>query len=332
MDEHMDRPAPSATTSRSIAQLIWPPLLVLVVGLVVTSFAAQTLDQQSRSLSQRLFQFQHEAVISSVQAIHLHPPGTSHFSSMFADQIPDTLSVSIHTLERHTKEPVLEVANARQPLPASALRSEVSAGGRQWMVTSIPDHTLFEQPARHASWIAWMSGITTSAIAALLCGYLSFRWQRQRTQTVNLAQQNQSGSRQLESLQVEKTVLRQALNESEQRSRDLVVLSGSTICEVDENYDLGYVSPRIVDLLRVAPADVSGTPVASLVIEAYRDNFERTLASAREEHQMQRIDLELKDASGQPVPVTLRILALQDTLHGFSGFRLSLQARGDREK
>ena len=97
------------------------------------------------------------------------------------------------------------------------------------------------------------------------------------------------------------------------------------ICELDEKALTGYISPQVVELLNKAPADLAGTPFEQLVDPTYVENFLRTLQASRQERQIQRIDLKLLDADDRQVSVTLRVLALQDTLHGFSGYRLSLQ-------
>ncbi len=327
MDEHALGPAHSSSRMSNAVQLFCPPLLVFAAALLITAIAANQLERQSLTLAQEMFQFQHNAVINSVKSYQAQTPGNAGFNTMLSNEIPDSLYVRIDTLSRHSKRPVLEVSNAPEPTPERALRSEVSGPGYQWMVTSIPDQGLFEKPVRRTTLTVWVAGITVGLIAAAACLILTFLNQRQRSLAAQLELQSSAKSNQLDSLQVEKNILRQALNESEQRSRDLVLLSGATICELDEQELFGYVSPGMAELLRRAPADLSGVPVRSLVAEEFRENFQRALAAAREEHHMARIDLDLLDAAGMPVAVTLRVLALHDTLHGLVGYRLSLQHR-----
>lgn len=162
-------------------------------------------------------------------------------------------------------------------------------------------------------------------LATVVVVFLCLRIRRWQSHYRNAEKVSHGYEQQLNNMQVEKSILRQALNDSEQRSRDLVALSGATICELDEKALTGYISPQVVDLLKRAPADLAGTPFEQLVDPAYVENFLRTLQASRQERQIQRIDLKLLDADDRQVSVTLRVLALQDTLHGFSGYRLSLQ-------
>ncbi|CAN0570898.1 unnamed protein product, partial [Ectocarpus sp. 12 AP-2014] len=130
---------------------------------------------------------------------------------------------------------------------------------------------------------------------------------------------------QLDNNQVEKSILRQALNDSEQRSRDLVALSGAIVGELDEQGRIGFVSAEVAEWLQRAPADLAGTRFEELVSARSQPNLQRTLEAARSEKALQRIDLDLLSAGPEAnaVPVTLRVLALQDPLHGFTGYRLS---------
>lgn len=175
--------------------------------------------------------------------------------------------------------------------------------------------------------IAWTYGALISGFAAVVCALVTFRWQRQTKISAAVRKELRSQNQQLGNMQTEKRILRKALNDSEQRSRDLVCLSGGIICELDELGRAGYVSAGAADLLGFAPAELAGVALESLVSETDRDAFDQTLKAARQEQQLQCADLELVDADQRPVPATLRVLVLHDTLHGFSGFRLSVQPR-----
>jgi PAS domain S-box-containing protein len=175
--------------------------------------------------------------------------------------------------------------------------------------------------------IAWAYSALISGFAALVCVLVTFRCHRQTRAAAAMRKELQGHNQQLSNMQTEKRILRQALNDSEQRSRDLVSLSGAIVFELDEHAKVGYVSAGVADVMGYAPANLAGGDVISLISECDHGAFNSTLKAARQDRQLQCIDLSLTNAEGQPAPVTLRVLALHDTLHGFSGFRLSMQPK-----
>ena len=185
------------------------------------------------------------------------------------------------------------------------------------MMTAVAEH--------NSATIAWAYGSLISGFSAFVCALLTFRWHRQTKVSADISKQLKSQSRQLNNMQTEKGILRKVLNDSEQRSRDLVSLSGAIVCELDEQRKMGYISAGVADVLGFDPEDLAGADVILLISKADQDAFDKTLKTARQDRQQQRIDLNLANADGESVPVTLRVLALHDTLHGFNGFRLSMQ-------
>ena len=167
-----------------------------------------------------------------------------------------------------------------------------------------------------------------SVFAASLALLLNRRLHLQALHIRGLEQREIGADHQIANFQVEKSILRQALNDSEQRSRDLVALSGAVIWELDENGRIGFVSTQIAELLDRAPADLVGQPLEELVAPAFQDNFRRALAAARNDSSIERIDLPLlhRDQEAE-VPVVLRVRALKDPVHGLSGFRVSTLQR-----
>lgn len=187
------------------------------------------------------------------------------------------------------------------------------------LITALAEH--------QSETIAWAYGTLISGFAAAVCALVSFRWHRQAGLSAAIQRDLRDQIRQLSNVRTEKQILRQALEDSEQRSRDLVALSGAIICELDEQGKAGYVSAGVTEVLGFEPADLAGVAVDSLISETDRNTYEKTLKTAREQRQLQSTDLDLIDIHQQPVPATLRALVLYDTLHGFSGYRLSIQPR-----
>ena len=175
--------------------------------------------------------------------------------------------------------------------------------------------------------IAWAYGALISGFSAIVCALVSFRSHREASLSAAIQRNLRDQNRQLSNIHTEKQILRQALEDSEQRSRDLVALSGGIICELDEQGKAGYVSAGVTDLLGFKPSDLGGLAIDLLISESDRNAYVQTLEAAREERQLQSTDLDLIDIHQQPVPATLRALVLHDTLHGFGGYRLSIQPR-----
>ncbi len=336
--------SPGLTGKRHILAVphLWAPLLVLAAGLVVTAFTAQALEDHSRDLAEELYHKQHHTLVAQLSGYNELPPGYTDgttpdhtvngsasvglwLASVFKDSVPGMINLRIDTLERHTKTPLFQTIHTANPDRSRSLRSEITIGEHRWLLTTLPDTGFLERPARQSFRFVWLSGLAMTLLATVVITLLCLRIRRWQTHYRTADRNSEEYRQQLTNMQVEKSILRQALNDSEQRSRDLVALSGATICELDEGALTGYISPQVADLLQKAPADLAGLPFEQLLDPADLDNFHRALQAARQERQIQRIDLRLLDAEDRLIPVTLRVLALQDTLHGFTGYRLSLQ-------
>lgn len=341
----MESPGLTGKGHTPVLPHLWAPLLILAAGLVVTGVTAVALENQSRSLAEEVYHRQHNTLVARLSGYNELPPlvtdGTVPgqtvndpasaglwLATVFRSSVPDTLNLRIDTLERHTKIPLFETIRTANPDRSRSLRSEIAIGDHRWLVTTLPDTRFLEQPARQSFQFVWLAGLVMTALAIVVVTLLCLRSKHWHSRYRDAERSCEEYRQQLNNMQVEKSILRQALNDSEQRSRDLVELSGATICELDEQAITGYISTQVAHLLQKAPADLSGQPFEQSVDPAYLDNFRRALQAARQERQIQRIDLQLLGARDLPVPVTLRVLALQDTLHGFCGYRLSLMPDG----
>ncbi|MGM0768470.1 MAG: PAS domain-containing protein [Pseudomonadota bacterium] len=308
---------------------LWVPMLVLVAGLTVTGFTARLIAEHTRDLAEQAYHAQHQALIN-----RLHASATASaprdqpeewLASVFPQTTPNLLTIRVDTLERHSKTPVFQTGSARSLDGAATLRTEVSLPGHHWLVTTVPDPTALNATTDKARLATWLAGAAITAIGMALTLLLCARIHGVRTQLDWQQGAAEKLEQQLANSQVEKSILRQALNDSEQRSRDLVALSGAIIGELDEQGCIGFVSAEVAEWLELAPADLAGTRFDELVSPHYRTNFQRTLEEARAQKTLQRIDLDLlpADPEAHAVPVTLRVLALRDPLHGFIGYRVS---------
>ncbi|MEP1214349.1 MAG: PAS domain-containing protein [Marinobacter sp.] len=321
---------------------LWAPLLILAAGLVVTGATALVLESQARSLAEEVYHRQHNTLVAQLSGYEQLPPIVTDepvpeepvndsaavglwLATVFKNSVPGMINLRIDTLERHTKTPLFQTIHTANPDRSQSLRTEISIGEHRWLLTTLPDARFLERPAQQSFRFVWLAGLVMTLLATVIVVLLCLHLRRWQMHFRRAERGREEYHQQLNNMQVEKSILRKALNDSEQRSRDLVALSGATICELDEAAATGYISPQVADLLQKAPADLSGLPFDELVVPDYLDNFHRTLQAARQEQQIQRIDLKLLDTNRQRVPVTVRVLALRDTLHGFSGYRLSLQ-------
>lgn len=327
----------STSLNRSTGQLLrslwrpflWVPLVVLIAGLTVTAFTAEQLAKHTRILAEHTYRAQHDALVS-----HLHARAVVQsperqveqwLASVFSTPYPNLSAIRVDTLERHTKTPLFH-SGPLVPLNSSgSLRSEINLENHHWLITTMPDNALFRQQADKARLVTWGAGALITALGAALTLLLCARIHTLRNQVEQQQLATDKLDQRLGNIQVEKSILRQALNDSEQRSRDLVALSGALIGELDEQGHIGFISANVADWLERAPADLSGTPFEELVAPDNQANFRKALAAARSEKQMQRIDLALltADHDGNAIPATLRILALQDPVHGITGYRIS---------
>ncbi|WP_372994189.1 PAS domain-containing protein [Marinobacter sp.] len=312
---------------------LWIPLLLVAIGLMVTGLTANKEAQRAMALAEARYYAQHQALVNHLLANvpdrsgpeeGNQQPVSAWLQTLFDDTLPDSLGLRIDTLERHTKMPLLEIRTNGPVDPTRALRTEVSPLNHHWILTTVPSPESLEKVAHAARRTVWIAGLALCAVVAVLILLLNRRLHRQALHISGLEQREIGADHQIANFQVEKSILRQALNDSEQRSRDLVALSGAVIWELDEDARIGFVSPQIAELLDRAPADLVGQPLESLVAPAFQANFRRALEAARSDSSIERIDLLLlhRDQENE-IPVVLRVRALKDPVHGLSGFRVS---------
>lgn len=316
---------------------LWPglgiPLIILLAGLATTAFTAHQESHHAHTLAEAHYRAQHQALVNLLLA---RAPGrfgddpTSQdatqnwLQSVFSDALPPSLGVRVDTLARHTKRPLLQIRTEGPIDPTLALRTEVSSDQFRWMLTTVPARSMLAQAGSTASRNVWLAGGGLTLVATLLALWQCRRMHRQAQEVSGLELREATAEQQITNLQVEKSILRQALNDSEQRSRDLVALSGSIIGELDETGHIGFISPQIAELLERAPADLAGQAFEQLIVSPFRENFRRTLTAARTDQSIERIDLPLLHGNGETtVDVALRVRVLKDPVHGLSGFRLS---------
>ncbi|MDY6815728.1 MAG: PAS domain-containing protein [Pseudomonadota bacterium] len=308
---------------------LWIPIVILITGLITTALTANLQADQARQLADARYRAQHQAIVNQLLAnaptyLDSETPPASWLPVILGDALPDQLGLRIDTLQRHSKIPILQLQAEGHLDPTLALRTEIQPGNHHWMLTTVPTSALLGKAADQARSRTWMVGLALTLAAAGLALLLCRRLHGQQRRILELERREQGADQRINNLQVEKTILRQALNDSEERSRDLVTLSGALIAELDDHGVIGFISAQSASLLEQAPADLTGQPFPDLVTPPFRDNFQRTLEAARHDNQAHRIDLDLTVRNREaPLPVAVRIRALKDPVHGLMGYRLS---------
>lgn len=306
---------------------LWIPLVVTLAGWGASLLLAGTVAQQLTELSRENYRASHRALVANLAARVQSEPGSTlpaGVSGTLAENLPPGIELRVDSLARHTKRALVIAGRAEQPLLSEALRTELRLPERHWMISTTPSSGQILQPAGRMYWRILIAGIGLSLLAGgltlWLCRKLGLTRHQHRRQQQALAQGNQ----QLEHLQIEKAILRQALNDSETRSRDLMRLCGALIAELDEQQAISFISAETAQMLGYAPADLLNWPFETLVTEADRGRFRELLSTARQELAIARADLALHHKTeGSEVPVTIRVLALKAPLPGIAGFRLS---------
>ena len=306
---------------------LWVPLILVTAGLLATWITANIEAKRAMALAESNYHARHQALVNRLlvnEPDDTGQPAAFWLQTLFADTLPESMGLRIDTLERHTKMPIMEI-RANGPVdPTRALRTIVSPTDQLWMLTTLPSPELLDSAGWAARRTIWIAGLALGTLAGLLTLVLNRRLCRQALRIGDLERQETGADHQISNLQVEKTILRNALNDSEQRSRDLVALSGAVIWELDENGRIGFVSPQIAELLDRAPADLAGVAFEELIDPGFQENFRRTLTAARIDNAIERMDLPLLHRNQEhQVPVVLRVRALKDPIHGLSGFRMS---------
>ncbi|MGP4845311.1 hypothetical protein ACTXGQ_14330 [Marinobacter sp. 1Y8] len=237
--------------------------------------------------------------------------------------IRDDMQATVFDLDQHLKLPLFASPKIDQPLPGLTIRSALSVADREWILTTIPNSNLIYGESRRTRELIWLIGAAGSLLMAALVWWLGKRIRFEMAARAEVRKHLSTARRTNENGRIEKDALKRALNDSEQRSRDLVELAGGFIADLDEAGRIGYISPQILALIGQPPGSLTQLLMTDIVVEEDQGRLTQAMAGCRRSQQLTRIDLILQHTDDYPVPVTLRIKLLIDTLNGYTGFRLS---------
>lgn len=252
---------------------------------------------------------------------------SSWLGGLFGAQQDPRIKFTVYDLNQHNKTPLYLVPAEGNLLPEKALRSEVSAGNRQWMITTIPTEDLFLQANRRTIRRIWLTGLGFAVFGTAILSAWLLQRRHYRQQLQQATEQNGRLHTRQQNLEVEKTILHQALDEGGRRTRDLIGLAGGIIAELDEQGHVGFISEAVSELLSLPPSNVAGHDLESWIHPDHQIAYRTTLAAARDENRIERVDLDMLGADGHPIAVTLRVKTVTDPVNGCTGFRLSILPR-----
>jgi len=123
----------------------------------------------------------------------------------------------------------------------------------------------------------------------------------------------------------------EALRTSEHTYRTLVEEINDVICNVDEDENFCYVSPKITEITGYTPGDLEGKSVGSFLEHGKKklDLFGDEGSADGEKGRLVRLGFKRKD--GNTVPVEASISPIHDIIGDFSGYRLVIRDISERE-
>lgn len=248
-------------------------------------------------------------------------------AAQLEDLVSPATRVRVYDSSQYAARPLLSLHASGEVDADAALRSELGFANRQWLLATTPTREKRYRIWHRTLFIIITGGVLISLLGALACAILVNRYAHLRLSTAQLTAHSRRLERHRDNIQVEKQVLRRALDDSEQRSRDLVDLSGGVVGELDEAGRIGYISASATDLLGRPAAELADTPLSEIVAPPWHANLRATFNAAREERQTQRLDLELLGADDSTIPATLRVRAIADPVAGCSGYRIVIYTR-----
>lgn len=294
------------------------PLAAIDDHIVATSVLSDTQFDGSRVTVTRLF-----IPASTNEWLSLTVDPEVWLRDLIDPHAAASIHLTVHDLSQHEKVPLVSFIPEGELAPEEALRSVINFGNRQWMLTSTPSNTLVAGTSHIflTGLIGVIMAITVALVVVALTRQLRLAYaQRERSHRTNVRL-----GQQLDNSDVEKRILKQALSNSELRSRDLVELIGGFVCELDENLRIVYVSPQVDSMLDQPPSEMVEQPFERWVAHSHRTNFAATVLAARQEKHMQRIDLDLLAGDNTLLLTTLRVKAVSDPLSGCTGYRMTAQ-------
>ncbi len=240
--------------------------------------------------------------------------GQSQISTEFYDLNQQAKS-PIHTWpsQQHNRDLVnIKSITSQETIPFA---------GRQWLVVSHPSHRYLKSQQSKAPRNLLFLGVVLTALA-----YFSLHWnylirQKLAKKAETLASKLDIERRALQNKLIEKRVLARALEESEQRCRDIITLSQDYTWEADTNYEYTYLSPQAAKVKGVPPKQLAGESILDCLVDEDREKAERALERAYKNQISVELELRFTHPTGPPTKELFKAVPLIGSLGEWHGFR-----------
>jgi len=236
------------------------------------------------------------------------------------------ISTEFYDLNQQAKTPVYTwsgqqhnrvIANTKNAIS----RETIPFADRQWLVMSLPTHRYLKSQRSTAPRNLLLGGLLLTALA-----YFSLHWsylirRRLANKVGELEGTLDIESRALQNKLIEKGVLSRALEESEQRCRDIIILSQDYTWEADTNYEYTFLSPQAAKIKGVPPKQLAGTSLLDCLVDEDREKAEHALQNAHKNQIAIELELRFTHPSGTPVKELFKAVPLIGSLGEWLGFR-----------
>ena len=186
---------------------------------------------------------------------------------------------------------------------------------------SRPSHQYLKSQRSEAPRNLLLAGLLLTALAYISLHW-SFRVRTKLSEKVNtLEAKLDIEDRALQNKVIEKRILSRALEDSEQRCRDVILLSHGYIWEIDMNDEYTFLSPQAAKIKGIPPKQLAGKNIIECLIE---EDQEKAVEAFKNAHKNQsNIELELRfiGPSVEPVKELIRAVPVIDSLGAATGLR-----------
>lgn len=229
-------------------------------------------------------------------------------------------------LNQQSKNPIYAWPNAnasRMSLAPKQSRSRITIpfADRQWLVMSVPTRRYLTSQRTHAPRNLLLGGLLLTALF-YICLHWSYRARQQLSLTsAALSKERDTDKRTIENKIIEKGVLSRALEDSEQRCRDVIMLSRDYTWETDINNNYTFLSPQAAQIKGFPPKQLAGENMIECIVEEDRKRAEEALKSSQKTQTNIELELRFIGPSGDPITEIIRAVPLTDSIGRWDGFR-----------
>lgn len=236
------------------------------------------------------------------------------------------ISTEFYDLNQQSKQPIYIWSGQQQNLAISNIETPLSQetipfADRQWLIMSRPTHRFLKSQRSTAPRNLLLGGLLLTALA-----YISLHWsylirRRLAMRVAELEEKMDLDGRALQNKIIEKGVLSRALEDSEKRCRDVILLAQDYTWETDIKFEYTFLSPQAAKIKGVPPKQLAGKSLLECLLEEDRPKAEEAFRKAHKNQANIELELRFTGPSGEPLKEMIRAVPLVDTLGEWIGFR-----------